>query len=76
MQKDAKKLISSTFVKLLSSKPFDKITIKDIVDTCEINRNTFYYHYSDIYGLLEEISKQNSISLLNATVKQAPIWTG
>lgn len=57
MQKDAKKLISSTFVKLLSSKPFDKITIKDIVDTCEINRNTFYYHYSDIYGLLEEIFK-------------------
>lgn len=57
MQKDAKKLISSTFVKLVSKKAFDKITIKDIVDSCEINRNTFYYHYSDIYGLLEEIFK-------------------
>lgn len=58
MQKDTKKLISSTFVELLSSKPFDKITIKDIVDACGINRNTFYYYYSDIYDLLEEIFKK------------------
>lgn len=58
VQKDTKKLISSTFVELLSSKPFDKITIKDIVDACGINRNTFYYYYSDIYDLLEEIFKK------------------
>ncbi|MBR6784802.1 MAG: TetR family transcriptional regulator, partial [Clostridia bacterium] len=54
LQKDTKKLISSTFVELLSTKPFDRITIKDIVDACGINRNTFYYYYSDIYDLLEE----------------------
>lgn len=58
MQKDTKKLISSTFVDLLSAKPFDRITIKDIVDACGINRNTFYYYYSDIYDLLEEIFKK------------------
>ncbi|MBR6786186.1 MAG: TetR/AcrR family transcriptional regulator, partial [Clostridia bacterium] len=50
--------ISSTFVELLSTKPFDRITIKDIVDACGINRNTFYYYYSDIYDLLEEIFKK------------------
>ena len=58
LQKDTKKLISSTFVELLSTKPFDRITIKDIVDACGINRNTFYYYYSDIYDLLEEIFKK------------------
>ena len=58
VQKDTKKLISSTFVELLSTKPFDRITIKDIVDACGINRNTFYYYYSDIYDLLEEIFKK------------------
>ena len=58
MQKDTKKLISETFVELLSNKPFDRITIKDIVDACGINRNTFYYYYSDIYDLLEEIFKK------------------
>lgn len=57
MQKDTKRAISRTFVELLEKKPFDKITIKDIVETCGINRNTFYYYYSDIYDLLEEIFK-------------------
>ena len=43
---------------LLEKKPFDKITVTDIVETCGINRNTFYYYYSDIYDLLEEIFKK------------------
>ncbi|MBR2732228.1 MAG: TetR/AcrR family transcriptional regulator C-terminal domain-containing protein [Clostridia bacterium] len=58
MQKDTKKAISDTFVTLLESKSFDKITVKDIVETCGINRNTFYYYYSDIYDLLEEIFRR------------------
>ena len=55
MQKDTKKLIYDTFIELLEKKPFDRITVKDIVETCDINRNTFYYYYSDIYDLLEEV---------------------
>ena len=55
MATDTKQLIYYTFIDLLHSKPFDKITVRDIVEACEINRNTFYYHYSDIYDLLEEI---------------------
>ena len=35
--------------------PFDKITVKSIAEECGINRNTFYYHYQDIYELLDEI---------------------
>ncbi len=55
MKKDTKELIFDTFIDLLRQKPFDRITVKDIVETCNINRNTFYYYYSDIYDLLEEI---------------------
>ncbi|MGN0546911.1 MAG: TetR/AcrR family transcriptional regulator [Acutalibacteraceae bacterium] len=55
MQKDTKKLIFDTFIEQLEKKPFDKITVKDIVESCGINRNTFYYYYSDIYDLLEEV---------------------
>lgn len=55
MATDTKKLIYHTFIDLLHTKPFDKITVRDIVEACEINRNTFYYYYSDIYDLLEEI---------------------
>ena len=42
----------NSFVKLLNLYPLDKITVKDIVSDCGISRNTFYYHYQDIYDLL------------------------
>ncbi len=66
MQKDTKKLIFDTFIKLLEKKPFDKITVKDIVETCDINRNTFYYYYSDIYDLLEEVFMKELTELMDA----------
>ncbi|WP_304507744.1 TetR/AcrR family transcriptional regulator [Anaerotignum sp.] len=49
------KAIRETFLDLLLKKSFDKITIKDIVEECGINRNTFYYYYKDIYDLMEDV---------------------
>ena len=39
--------------KLLLEKPLHKITVSDITDDCGINRMTFYYHFKDIYDLVE-----------------------
>ena len=50
-----KNLIKEEFMKLLEEKSFNLITISEIADKCEINRNTFYYHYEDIYTLVKEI---------------------
>ena len=50
-----KKAIVESFLKLSVRKSPDKITVRDIVDDCEINRNTFYYYFQDIYALMEEI---------------------
>lgn len=47
--------IKEAFMRLLNKKPFDKITVKEIVEECGINRNTFYYHYEDIYDLLQSV---------------------
>jgi probable dihydroxyacetone kinase regulator len=44
-----------SFIKLLNETPMDKITVKDIVEDCGVNRNTFYYYFSDIYAILEEV---------------------
>ena len=60
-----KLVIMRVFENLLSVKPLEKITVKDITDQCSISRNTFYYHYQDIYQVfkayidysLEEIFK-------------------
>lgn len=73
MQKDTKKLIYYTFIDLLEKKPFDRITVKDIVETCDINRNTFYYYYSDIYDLLEEIFMKELNELVDAH-KEGKSW--
>ncbi|MDD6459894.1 MAG: TetR/AcrR family transcriptional regulator C-terminal domain-containing protein [Absicoccus porci] len=44
--------IMHSLIELLEEKEFTKITVKDIVTRCGINRNTFYYHFEDIYDLL------------------------
>jgi len=50
-----KMAIKSTFIKLLNEKPLSQITVKDIVEECGVNRNSFYYHFQDIPALVEEI---------------------
>lgn len=50
-----KKAIKDTFVALLEERPLNRITVKDIVETCGINRNSFYYHFEDLPALIDEI---------------------
>lgn len=54
-QQYTKKMIRDEFIKMLNERPLNKITVKDIAIACEINRNTFYYYYTDVYALLSEI---------------------
>ena len=70
------KAIKASFVKLLNQRPFDKITVKDIVEDCGINRNTFYYYYQDIYALLEEILEDEAVSALRAEVTYTSLQEG
>lgn len=50
-----RKLIMDSFMELSSKKEFKDITIKDITTEAKINRATFYYHFEDIYDLLEKV---------------------
>lgn len=45
--------ILRTFQAMLEEMPFDKITVSALVKRCQISSNTFYYHYQDIYQLLD-----------------------
>lgn len=47
-----KKAILESFLTLCAKKPIEKITVRDVVDDCGINRNTFYYYFEDIYAVL------------------------
>lgn len=48
-----KRMLADSFKKLLSKRKLDKITVKDIVEDCGVNRQTFYYHFHDVYDLME-----------------------
>ena len=47
------KLIMTTFQEMLEELPFDKITVSALVRRAGVSSNTFYYHYQDIYALLD-----------------------
>lgn len=53
MSQITKRAIEASLKNLLLKKPFDKITINDIAEDCGISRMTFYYHFKDIYDLVE-----------------------
>ncbi|RHP08227.1 TetR family transcriptional regulator [Dorea sp. AF36-15AT] len=48
------KTIMQTFSEMIEEMPFDKITVLALVKRCEINHNTFYYHFQDLYELLDK----------------------
>lgn len=49
---------------LVSVKPLDKISIKEITDSCHMNRQTFYYHFEDIYDLMEWLLQKEAFSII------------
>lgn len=61
--------IIHAFWDLLDERPYNKITVKDIVERCQVNRNTFYYHFHDIPELLEETIKSDVDSILQTYSK-------
>ena len=50
---NTKKMLADMLISLLQTKPISKITVSEIVNLCDINRKTFYYHFQDVYDLLE-----------------------
>ncbi len=53
MSQVTKRALEASLKNLLLQKPLSKITVTDITDDCGINRMTFYYHFKDIYDLIE-----------------------
>ena len=64
----SRRLIRTALLELLHEKKFEKITVTDIVKRADINRSTFYAHYPDVMGLLEELLEEtvnSSIDLVS-----------
>lgn len=74
---ETKMQMAEALKKLIKDRSFSKITVQDIVSECNINRNTFYYHFENNYDLLYFTYEQevqniaNSFHKANATLPQA-----
>jgi len=64
MSEITKRALEASLKHLLLQKPLDKITIADIADDCGISRMTFYYHFKDIYDLVEWSCEEDAVRAL------------
>lgn len=74
MLKNSKEMCAESLKKLLGKKPLDHITVKDIAEDCKISRQAFYYHFKDIYDLVEWILHEE-VSAALANRQNIDTWT-
>jgi len=66
MTQFTKRMLADALITLLEEKPLDRITIKELTENCGVNRNTFYYHFQDIYSLLNWIFMEEAERIIAA----------
>jgi probable dihydroxyacetone kinase regulator len=59
-----KKQLAISLKKLMSQSSLKNITVKDVVADCGVNRQTFYYHFQDIYDLLGWIFRTEALEAI------------
>ena len=64
MSQMTKRALEASLKELLHHKPLDKITVSDLTDHCGVNRMTFYYHFKDIYDLVEWCCEEDAARAL------------
>ncbi len=64
MSQTTKQVLAASLMKLLETKPLDRITVTDLTQDCGVNRQTFYYHFQDIYALVDWIFLQQGEEVL------------
>ena len=63
----SKESLMNALVNLLSKKKLEDLTISEICQEADVNRNTFYSHYTSIRELFEEMRGKYLESLLAST---------
>jgi len=64
MANGTKDALASALRQMMKVKPIDRITVKDIVEICGVNRQTFYYHFDDVDDLLEWVFEDDAERVL------------
>lgn len=68
--------IREAFYACLAEKPVNKITVKELCERAEINRATFYTHYTDPFDLLEKLEEETLESMRGFIARSRQSGTG
>jgi len=66
MSQITKKAIAASLKNLMLTRSLDNITVTEVSDETGINRQTFYYHFKDIYDLVEWIYKEEALNSISS----------
>ena len=61
---NTKKMLAQSFKRAMEKKALSKVTVNELIKDCNLNRNTFYYHFSDIYDLLKWMLEQEAVEVV------------
>ena len=61
-----KKALATALKDLMQTQPFEKVSVGEICEACELNRKSFYYHFKDKYDLVEWIFHSEFIATVSA----------
>ena len=61
---NTKKMVAQSLKRAMEKKALSKVTVNELIKDCNLNRNTFYYHFSDIYDLLKWMLEQEAVEVV------------
>lgn len=70
---ETKRLLAASLKELMKHKSLEKISIRELTENAGVNRQTFYYHFEDIYDLLKWTFQQETVQLL-AVHESTHVW--
>lgn len=65
-----KNVIAEAFAKMVRQKGVDKVTVKALIDVCDISRQTFYYHFQNITDVIEWSLERATQEMLSRSLQE------
>lgn len=62
--RNTKLAFAAALKSLMEKKPLNKITVQDLTTACDVNRKTFYYHFTDVYALLKWMLEEEAVNVV------------
>lgn len=69
-----KRMIAETFLAMTKQNNIDKITVKSLIEACDISRQTFYYHFQDILEVIEWCVEQSVQEMIERSMKKETLY--